>query len=95
MHLLPPTIEALPRSGPQVLQLARAALARNTDDMTFDVAIRVPLCSDAFELQPGDILISGTPAGVGFARKPPLFVKRGDRREIEVEGAGLLANIVA
>lgn len=78
-----------------MLQLARAALARNTDDMIFDVATRIPLCSEAFELQPGDILISGTPAGVGFARKPPLFMKRADRCEIEVEGVGLLANTVA
>jgi 2-keto-4-pentenoate hydratase/2-oxohepta-3-ene-1,7-dioic acid hydratase in catechol pathway len=47
-----------------------------------------------FELQPGDIIISGTPAGVGFARKPPIFMKQGDVVEVEVEGLGVLRNAV-
>ena len=45
-------------------------------------------------LKPGDILVTGTPAGVGFARKPPLFMKPGDVCEIEVEGIGLLRNLI-
>jgi 2-keto-4-pentenoate hydratase/2-oxohepta-3-ene-1,7-dioic acid hydratase in catechol pathway len=43
-------------------------------------------------LQPGDIIISGTPAGVGMARKPPLYMKAGDICEIEVDQIGLLSN---
>jgi 2-keto-4-pentenoate hydratase/2-oxohepta-3-ene-1,7-dioic acid hydratase in catechol pathway len=66
----------------------------NTRDMIFDVATVVSVCSEVFELQPGDIIISGTPAGVGFARKPPIFMKQGDVVEVEVEGLGVLRNTV-
>jgi 2-keto-4-pentenoate hydratase/2-oxohepta-3-ene-1,7-dioic acid hydratase in catechol pathway len=45
-------------------------------------------------LQPGDIIISGTPSGVGFARKPPIWMKAGDVCEVEVEGIGVLQNRV-
>jgi len=64
----------------------------NTRDMIFDVATLVSVCSDAMTLFPGDIIISGTPAGVGFARKPPVWMKPGDVCEVEVEGIGLLRN---
>jgi 2-keto-4-pentenoate hydratase/2-oxohepta-3-ene-1,7-dioic acid hydratase in catechol pathway len=64
----------------------------NTRDMIFDVATLVHVCSDAMALSPGDIIISGTPSGVGFARKPPLFMKAGDTCEIEIEGIGILRN---
>jgi 2-keto-4-pentenoate hydratase/2-oxohepta-3-ene-1,7-dioic acid hydratase in catechol pathway len=64
----------------------------NTRDMIFDVATLVNVCSDAMTLFPGDIIISGTPAGVGFARKPPVWMKPGDVCEVEVEGIGLLRN---
>jgi len=64
----------------------------NTRDMIFDVATLVSVCSDAMTLFPGDIIISGTPAGVGFARKPPVCMKPGDVCEVEVEGIGLLRN---
>lgn len=66
----------------------------NTRDMIFDVATLIQVCSEAMELQPGDIIISGTPAGVGMARKPPLYMKAGDVCEIEVENVGLLRNTV-
>ncbi len=66
----------------------------NTRDMVFDVATLVAACSEPFALQPGDIIISGTPAGVGFARKPPVFMKPGDVCEVEIEGVGLLRNPV-
>ena len=66
----------------------------NTRDMIFDVATVISVCSEVFELQPGDIIISGTPAGVGFARKPPIFMKQGDVVEVEVEGLGILRNAV-
>ena len=64
----------------------------NTDDMIFDVATLVQVCSEPFALLPGDIIISGTPSGVGLARKPPLFMKAGDVCEVEVEGLGVLSN---
>jgi 2-keto-4-pentenoate hydratase/2-oxohepta-3-ene-1,7-dioic acid hydratase in catechol pathway len=43
-------------------------------------------------LEPGDVVITGTPAGVGYARKPPVFMKQGDTLEVEIEGVGLLSN---
>jgi len=64
----------------------------NTRDMVFDVATLVSASSEPFELQPGDIIISGTPAGVGFARKPQVFMKPGDVCEVEIEGVGMLRN---
>ena len=64
----------------------------NTRDMIFDVATLVSVCSEPFALQPGDIIIAGTPAGVGFARKPPIFMKAGDVCEVEVERIGVLRN---
>lgn len=64
----------------------------NTRDMIFDVATLVATSSEAMALQPGDIIISGTPAGVGMARKPPLYMKAGDVCEIEVEQIGVLSN---
>ncbi|MFM8676721.1 MAG: fumarylacetoacetate hydrolase family protein, partial [Burkholderiaceae bacterium] len=64
----------------------------NTRDMIFDVATLVSTCSEVFALQPVDVIISGTPAGVGFARKPPLFMKRGDVAEVEVAEIGVLSN---
>jgi 2-keto-4-pentenoate hydratase/2-oxohepta-3-ene-1,7-dioic acid hydratase in catechol pathway len=64
----------------------------NTRDMIFDVATLVSVCSEAMSLFPGDMIISGTPAGVGFARKPPVWMKAGDVCEVEVEGIGVLRN---
>ena len=66
----------------------------DTRDMIFDVATLVSVCSEPFALQPGDIIIAGTPAGVGFARKPPVFMMAGDVCEVEIEGVGLLSNPV-
>ena len=88
---LPPGARGLrlqTRLNGQVLQDA------NTRDMIFDVAKLVSVCSEPFALQPGDIIISGTPAGVGFARKPPIFMKAGDVCDVEVEGLGVLSNPV-
>jgi acylpyruvate hydrolase len=66
----------------------------NTSDLIFDVATLVSLISDAFTLQSGDIIVTGTPSGVGFARKPPLFMKAGDVCEVEIEKVGTLINPV-
>jgi 2-keto-4-pentenoate hydratase/2-oxohepta-3-ene-1,7-dioic acid hydratase in catechol pathway len=66
----------------------------NTRDMIFDVAALVAACSEVMTLQPGDMLITGTPAGVGMARQPPVWMKAGDVCEVEVEGIGVLRNPV-
>lgn len=67
----------------------------NTRDMIFDVATLISICSEAFELCPGDIIISGTPAGVGGAQKPPVFLKPGDTCSVTIEGIGTLTNSIA
>lgn len=66
----------------------------STDNMIFDVATLIATLSDAFTLEPGDIIVTGTPAGVGGARTPPLWMKDGDIVEIELEGFGTLRNSV-
>jgi acylpyruvate hydrolase len=66
----------------------------STTDLIFDVATLVSTLSEAFTLQRGDIIVTGTPSGVGFARKPPIFMKAGDVCEIEIEGVGTLTNPV-
>jgi 2-keto-4-pentenoate hydratase/2-oxohepta-3-ene-1,7-dioic acid hydratase in catechol pathway len=66
-----------------------------TDDMIFDVVSLISIISEAITLEPGDILVTGTPSGVGVARKPQLFMKHGDVCEVELEGVGILSNVVA
>lgn len=66
----------------------------NTRDMIFDVATLVAECSQAMALAPGDILITGTPSGVGLARTPQLWMQPGDLCEVELEGIGILRNTV-
>jgi 2-keto-4-pentenoate hydratase/2-oxohepta-3-ene-1,7-dioic acid hydratase in catechol pathway len=64
----------------------------NTNDLLFHIPELIAKVSEAMTLHPGDILVTGTPAGVGFARKPPLFMKAGDVCEVEVQGIGVLRN---
>lgn len=66
----------------------------NTSDLVFPLADLIFYLSEAITLEPGDLIITGTPAGVGFARKPPLFMKDGDICEVEIEGLGVLRNPV-
>jgi 2-keto-4-pentenoate hydratase/2-oxohepta-3-ene-1,7-dioic acid hydratase in catechol pathway len=66
----------------------------NTGDMIFPVARIVALLSGICTLEPGDVIATGTPAGVGKARTPPFWLKPGDVVEVEIEGAGLLRNPV-
>ncbi len=66
----------------------------NTDDLIFDIATLVNEISEVMTLEPGDVIITGTPFGVGFVRKPPLFMKAGDVCEVEIEGIGILRNSV-
>jgi len=64
----------------------------NTSDMVFSVAETVSLLSACCTLEPADVIVMGTPAGVGFARKPPLWMKAGDVIEVEIERIGVLRN---
>ncbi len=62
--------------------------------MIFDAATLITLLSEALTLQAGDVIVTGTPPGVGFARTPALYMKAGDVCEVEIEGIGLLRNHV-
>ncbi len=62
----------------------------NTRDMIFDIPTTIEHLSDGLTLEPGDIISTGTPSGVGFARTPPIFLNVGDKVEGEVEGIGIL-----
>ncbi len=64
----------------------------NTTDMIFNVAETIALLADVLTLEPGDVLVMGTPAGVGQARTPPVWMKAGDAYEVEIEGIGTLRN---
>lgn len=66
----------------------------NTRDMIFDVATLVSVLSEVMTLDPGDIIVTGTPPGVGFARKPPLWMQPGDVCEVEIEQIGVLRNTI-
>ena len=62
------------------------------DDMVFDVASQIAIVSEAITLSPGDVFVTGTPSGVGLARKPPLWMKAGDVCEVEIDQIGILRN---
>lgn len=64
----------------------------NTDDMIYSVADLISIISEAITLEPGDIIVTGTPAGIGMARTPKLYMKPGDLVEVEIEGIGILKN---
>lgn len=63
-----------------------------TDMMIFKVAETLVYITEGLTLEPGDVVMMGTPSGVGHARKPPLWMRDGDRVEIEIEGIGILSN---
>jgi 2-keto-4-pentenoate hydratase/2-oxohepta-3-ene-1,7-dioic acid hydratase in catechol pathway len=67
----------------------------STTQLIFPVDFLVSYISDICTLAPGDLIFTGTPPGVGFARKPPIFLKPGDMVEVEIEKLGILRNPVA
>ena len=67
----------------------------NTSNFLFDVKTVLKIVSECMTLEPGDVVITGTPAGVGYARTPPIFMKAGDICEIEIEKIGVLLNTMA
>jgi len=64
----------------------------NTTDMVFGVAELISFCSQAFTLEPGDVIATGTPGGVGWFREPKLLLKDGDEVVVEIERIGRLVN---
>ena len=66
----------------------------NTKNMMFGVAKLVSIISESITLEPGDLIVTGTPFGVGFSRKPPVYLKDGDECVLEVTGLGILRNYV-
>lgn len=66
----------------------------NTERMIFDIATLIATVSDFTELRPGDVILTGTPSGVGYRRDPQVFLSPGDVLEVEIEGLGVLRNDV-
>ena len=65
------------------------------DQMIFDIPRQVEYCSQFTRLEPGDVIATGTPGGVGSRRTPPLWMKAGDVVEVEIDKVGLLRNGIA
>src|SRR5436305_5985938 len=84
-----------PHALPIRLRLNGATMQdSNTSQMIFSVGQMLAYLSQVFTLEPGDLIFTGTPPGVGFARKPPVYLKAGDTVEVEVERLGILRNPV-
>jgi 2-keto-4-pentenoate hydratase/2-oxohepta-3-ene-1,7-dioic acid hydratase in catechol pathway len=64
----------------------------NTSDMIFDIPTLIASLSEGLTLEPGDIVATGTPSGVGYAMTPPQYLRDGDMVECEIEGIGKLSN---
>lgn len=69
--------------------------ASNTSLLIFDVATVVSVISEFATLEPGDVILTGTPGGVGYRRDPQVFLKEGDRVRVEIEKVGAVDNLVA
>ena len=67
----------------------------NTDQLIFKIPKIIEYCSAWTTLEPGDVLVTGTPGGVGARRNPPLWMKPGDKVEIEIDKVGILENSIA
>jgi 2-keto-4-pentenoate hydratase/2-oxohepta-3-ene-1,7-dioic acid hydratase in catechol pathway len=66
-----------------------------TDTLTFTIPELIAYISEWTELHPGELIITGTPGGVGFTREPPVFMKEGDVIEVDISGIGVLRNPIA
>jgi len=92
------TADELPAGGKGLLLQTKVngkvVQAANTTDMLFDVATVIATLSEAVTLEAGDVIVSGTPAGVGFGMDPKVYLKAGDVVEVSIEGIGSLVNPV-
>ncbi|WP_413700898.1 fumarylacetoacetate hydrolase family protein [Psychromonas sp. KJ10-10] len=92
------TADELPAGmhGVQLQTRLNGELMQNasTADFIFPMAKLIEILSECMTLLPGDIIITGTPAGVGYVRKPPVFMKPGDVVEVEAKGLGILRNTI-
>lgn len=84
----PTALELTTRVNGEVMQEGRVS------DLVFDIPALVEYCSTFTELQPGDVIATGTPGGVGAARRPPVWLKDGDLVEVAISGLGVLSNPV-
>ncbi|MGY2399700.1 fumarylacetoacetate hydrolase family protein [Pseudomonas sp. SDO5271_S396] len=95
-HLV--TADELPPGGKGLLLETRVngqvVQSANTRDMLFDVATIISTLSEALTLEAGDVIVSGTPAGVILGKTPPVYLKAGDVVEVSIEGIGTLVNPV-
>jgi 2-keto-4-pentenoate hydratase/2-oxohepta-3-ene-1,7-dioic acid hydratase in catechol pathway len=92
------TSDEIPDPGKLTLQTRlNGEIVQNTttDLMIGDVPDLIVYCSTIMTLMPGDVIVTGTPGGVGLKRTPPLFMKPGDTVEVEISGIGVLCNPVA
>lgn len=92
------TADELPRGGRGLKIETRlngqTVQSSNTEHMIFDVATIISTLSEAITLQAGDVIFTGTPAGVGLGQKPPLWMKEGDEVEVEIDRIGVLRNSI-
>jgi acylpyruvate hydrolase len=88
------TPDELP-AGASGLRIVARLNGEIMQDMIFDVATLIQTLSAVMTLEPGDVIATGTPSGVGYARKPPVYMLPGDVSEIEIEHIGVLSNPVA
>ncbi len=84
----PARLELTTRVNGQVMQSARLA------DLVFDIPALIAYCSTFTRLEPGDVIATGTPGGVGAARRPPVWLQPGDVVEVDVPGVGCLRSQV-
>jgi acylpyruvate hydrolase len=84
----PHDLDLCVKIGDEVLQ------SSNTRNLIFSVPALIAYLSQVMTLEPGDVVATGTPSGVGFARNPPRFLRPGDVVEVEIEGIGTLVNSV-
>jgi 2-keto-4-pentenoate hydratase/2-oxohepta-3-ene-1,7-dioic acid hydratase in catechol pathway len=95
----PRVVPAAEVADPQALRIrclvnGEALQDSSTAEMVFPVAQIIAFVSEAITLEPGDLIATGTPAGVGMARTPPRFLRPGDEVTVEIEGLGALTNPV-
>ena len=92
-----PAHELPPGGPPRICTRINGVVVQDapTSEMAADVADLLAYCSRWTRLEPGDVIATGTPAGIGSRRKPPLWLKPGDVVEVEAAGVGVLRNTVA